>query len=160
MIIYKTINHTVERRHNVANGSDYTLPARSSASIILVTEGQGDQVKVVFLFLILHKKIPWQHRIIVKLQQYFCLKESEGNKCSVSPGSVLFIPANAISKVTCSQVDQQHTNNQMVDSLELQNIFSRGQKRDWSSSRLMPASSFSQFHLCLNLIINPCTLNL
>jgi len=59
-------------RHNVANGSDYTLPARSSASIILVTEGQGDQ-------------------------------ESEGNKCSVSPGSVLFIPANATSKVTCSQ---------------------------------------------------------
>ena len=56
MIIYKTINHTVKRRHNVANGSDYTLPARSSASIILVTEGQGDQVKVVFLFQILHKK--------------------------------------------------------------------------------------------------------
>ena len=54
MIIYKTINHTVKRRHNVANGSDYTLPARSSASIILVTEGQGDQVKVVFLFQILH----------------------------------------------------------------------------------------------------------
>ena len=67
MIIYKTINHTVKRRHNVANGSDYTLPARSSASIILVTEGQGDQVKDVFLFQILHKKMPWQNKIIVNL---------------------------------------------------------------------------------------------
>ena len=67
MIIFKTINHTAERRHNVANGSDYTLPARSSASIILVTEGQGDQVKVVFLFQILYKTIPWQNKIIVNL---------------------------------------------------------------------------------------------
>ena len=32
------------------------------------------------------------------------MKESEANKCNVSPGSVLFIPANATSKVTCSQV--------------------------------------------------------
>ena len=31
-------------------------------------------------------------------------KESEANKCSVSPGSVLFIPANATAKVTCSKV--------------------------------------------------------
>merc|ERR1719237_1544512 len=59
-----------------ASGSSYTLPPRSSASILLVTEGQGEQ-------------------------------ESEASKCSVSPGSVLFIPANATAKVTCSKESEK-----------------------------------------------------
>lgn len=59
-----------------ASGSSYTLPPRSSASILLVTEGQGEQ-------------------------------ESEANKCTVSPGSVLFIPANATAKVTCSKESEK-----------------------------------------------------
>jgi len=63
-------------KHCVASGSNYVLPPRSSASILLVTEGQGEQ-------------------------------ESEANKCNVSPGSVLFIPANATSKVTCSQESEK-----------------------------------------------------
>jgi len=66
----------VSRHCVAANGSSYTLPQRSSASILLVTEGQGEQ-------------------------------ESEANKCSVSPGSVLFIPANATAKLTCSKESEK-----------------------------------------------------
>ena len=37
-------NNFLISRHCVASGSNYMLPPRSSASILLVTEGQGEQV--------------------------------------------------------------------------------------------------------------------
>ena len=79
-------------RHCVVTGSNYTLPPRSSASIILVTEGEGEQVELL---------------AFASKQRYFeksWLQESVTNKCKVSPGSVLFIPANATAKATCSKV--------------------------------------------------------
>ena len=58
-----------------------------------------------------------------------CLKESEGNKCSVSPGSVLFIPANATSKVTCSQVNQQQWNGKQLNKLRITKYIFQGSEK-------------------------------